>query len=225
MPDNRGHLLPVYVLADESFSMNANAAELNAGLISLYEALRSEPMIAAKVRLSVLGFSNNVAVRMALADLRAETRLPQLQIRNGGTSYRVAFEDLLGRIPADIRTLKASGYMVHRPAVFFLSDGQPTDGEWGTAHSRLTDRSVTPAGPNIIACGIGQVKPETIIQVATQHDFAFVAVAGADLGSAIAEFFIALTASVVQSGRSLTSANPQLVVERPEGFRMAIDVV
>jgi uncharacterized protein YegL len=225
MADNRGHLLPVYILADESWSMKASAGELNSGLISLHEALRSEPMVAAKVRLSVLGFSDTVAVRMALADLRSEPRLPQLQIRDGGTSYRAAFEDLLHRIPNDIGTLKAGGYQVHRPAVFFLSDGQPTDGKWSGPHGRLTDRSVTPAAPNIIAFGIGDAQPQAILQVATQHDFAFMSVAGADIGPAIARFFVALTMSVVQSGRSLASASPQLVVERPEGFTMAIDVV
>ena len=73
MPDNRGHLLPVYVLADESYSMAPYAEELNAGMVSLHEALRSEPMVAAKVRLSVLGFSDNVTVRMSLADLRARS--------------------------------------------------------------------------------------------------------------------------------------------------------
>lgn len=206
--------------------MNDNAGELNSGLISLHEALRSEPMVAAKVRLSVLGFSNTVAARMTLADLRSETRLPQLQIRSGGTSYRAAFEDLLQRIPADIDTLKTDGYQVHRPAVFFLSDGQPTDGKWSGPHSRLTNRSVTPAAPNIIAFGLGgDVKPETILQVATQKEYAFVSVPGADIGAAIARFFMALTMSVIQSGRSLASANPQLVVEQPQGFTMAIDVV
>ena len=226
MADNRGHLLPVYVLADESWSMKPNAGELNSGLISLHEALRSEPMVAAKVRLSVLGFSNNVAVRMSMADLRSEQQLPQLQVRDGGTSYRAAFEDLLHRIPKDIGTLKVNGYQVHRPAVFFLSDGQPTDGRWSGPHGRLTNRSVTPAAPNIIAFGIGTgVKRETIVQVATQNDFAFVSVPGTDVGAAIANFFVALTMSVVQSGRSLASASPQLVVERPEGFTMAIDVV
>ena len=70
-----------------------------------------------------------------------------------------------------------------------------------------------------------EVQPETILQVATKEEFAFVSVPGVDIGSAIAKFFIALTASVVQSGRSLTSANPELVVEKPEGFSMAIDVV
>jgi uncharacterized protein YegL len=224
MADNRGHLLPVYVLADESSSMAPYAGDLNSGMVSLHEALRSEPMVAAKVRLSVLGFSNNVSVRMALADLRSEEALPLLQI-GGGTNYQAAFQDLLTRIPQDIATLKASGYMVHRPAVFFLSDGQPNNSKWRKEHGQLTDKSVTPAAPNIIACGVGEVEAGTILQVATQQDFAFVSVAGADIGSSIAKFFIALTSSVVQSGRSLSSSHPELVVEKPEGFTMAIDIV
>ncbi len=224
MPDTKGHLLPVYVLADESASMSRHAKELNDGLVSLYEALRSEPMIASKVRLSVLGFSDDVAVRMTLADLRNHEGLPEL-ITRSTTNYQAAFEDLLTRIPQDISTLKGDGYLVHRPAVFFLSDGQPNDDNWHQPHQRLTDKSVTAAAPNIIACGVGSVEPSTILQVATKQEFAFVSVPGADIGKAISEFFIALTASVVQSGRSLTSANPELMVEKPEGFRMAIDVV
>jgi uncharacterized protein YegL len=224
MPDNRGHLLPVYVLADESYSMAPYAGKLNSGMVSLHEALRSEPMVAAKVRLSVLGFSGNVAVRMSLADLRSEEELPLLHT-GGSTNYHAAFEDLVTRIPQDIATLTASGYQVHRPAVFFLSDGQPDNKKWRKSHGQLTDRSVTPAAPNIIACGVGDVQAETILQVATQQDFAFVSVASADIGASIAKFFIALTSSVVQSGRSLTSAHPELVVEKPEGFTMAIDIV
>ena len=224
MPDTRGHLLPVYILADESYSMNEYAGELNAGLVSLHEALRSEPMVAAKVRLSIIGFSDDVTVHMTLADLRSEERLPLLHA-GGGTNYTVAFKDLMTRIPQDIAALKASGYMVHRPAVFFLSDGQPNNRRWHKPHGQLTDKSRTAAAPNIIACGVGEVRAETILQVATQQDFAFVSVAGADIGTSIAKFFIALTSSVVQSGRSLTSARPELVVEKPEGFTMAIDVV
>ena len=225
MPENRGHLLPVYVLADESYSMKHHERELNTGLASLYEALRSEPMIAAKVRLTVLGFSDDVIVRMSLADVRTELQLPQLVIRNG-TNYHAAFQDLLSRIPRDIQSLKSSGYMVHRPAVFFLSDGQPNNGRWAKSHGTLVDKHTTIGAPNIIACGIGsEVKAATIVQVATQAHFAFISVPGADIGKSIAEFFIALTASVIQSGRSLTSANPELVVEKPDGFRLAIDVI
>jgi len=224
VPDTKGHLLPVYILADESASMTICAQELNAGLVSLFEALRAEPMVAAKVRLSILGFSDDVEVRLSLADLRNEEGVPSLKIRNI-TDYGAAFEDLLTRIPSDIGRLKNSGYLVHRPAVFFLSDGQPSKSGWLEPYGRLTNKATTAAAPNIIACGVGSAKAETILQVATKDEFAFMSKDGADIGVAIAKFFVALTASVVQSGRSLTSANPELVVEKPEGFHMAIDVV
>lgn len=199
-------------------------SELNNGLASLNETLRAEPMIAAKVRLSVLGFSDNVAVRLAMADLRSLETVPRLQIRSS-TNYRAVFDDLLRRIPGDVFVLKRDGYSVHRPAVFFLSDGQPDDARWRIPHRRLTDRAVIAAAPNIIAFGIGAVRAQTILEVATQAHFAFVSIPGADIGMAIAKFFVALTASVIQSGQSLASPRPELVVEHPEGFRLAIDVV
>jgi uncharacterized protein YegL len=222
--DTRGHLLPVYIMVDESGSMAPHIKELEAGLVSLHETLRSEPMIAAKVRLSVLGFSDDVIVRLELADLRVTEALPRIKSR-AGTNYGAAFLDLLHRIPNDIATLKAEGYLVHRPAVFFLSDGQPGDLTWHDIYNKLTDKTSNATAPNVIAFGIGSVQARTILQVATQQDFAFVTTTGVDVGTSIAKFFVALTASVVQSGRSLSSVNPQLVVERPEGFHLAIDVI
>ena len=160
MPDPKGNLLPVYVLADESYSLFDHAQELNHGLVSLCDALRAEPMIAAKVRLSILGFSDDVEVRLALADLRDVENLPSLRIRNN-TNYQAVFKDLLTRIPHDVDMLKTGGYLVHRPAVFFLSDGQPNDdSDWLEPRERLTNKKVTPAAPNIIAFGIGDVMAE-----------------------------------------------------------------
>jgi uncharacterized protein YegL len=225
VPDPKGNLLPVYVLADESYSLSDHAQDLNQGLISLYDTLRAEPMIAAKVRLSVLGFSDDVEVRLALADLRGVENVPRLRIRSN-TNYQAVFNDLLTRIPHDVNMLKTSDYLVHRPAVFFLSDGQPNDdSDWLEPRERLINRSITPAAPNIVAFGIGDVMPETILRVATDEKYAFVATPSTDIGTAIARFFVALTQSIVQSGRSLTSPNAELVVDKPEGFRMAIDIV
>jgi len=225
MAETSGRVLPVYVVADESRSMTPVVHELNAGLASLHEALLKEPMAAAKVRFSVLGFSSDVIVPTALADLRAEAALPQLSTRSE-TSYGAAFTVLLDRIPADVRALKAEGFAVHRPAVFFLSDGQPTDsGKWEEPLRLLTDREVTAAAPNIIACGIGEAKAETILAVATRPEFAFVATPGVEVGLAIAEFCAALTKSVIKSGHAVGGGDAELVVERPENFRMALDVV
>ncbi|WP_346012503.1 VWA domain-containing protein [Streptomyces sp. SID3343] len=218
-------LLPAYVLADESGSMGPYREDLANGLASLCEGLRAEPMLAAKLRLAVLGFSDDVQVRLALADMRAETTLPQVVIR-GLTDYGSVFDDLLNRIPADVQWLRGQGYKVHRPVVFFLSDGQPTDGEgWRHAHAALIDRARTPTAPNIIACGIGDAEPGTMVEVATRPEFAFVAKSGTDIGRAISEFFHALTASLVASGQALNSARPQLVVNRPDQFTLAIDEV
>jgi uncharacterized protein YegL len=224
VPDPKGNLLPVYVVADESASMAEWAQELNKGLVSLYEALRSQPMIAAKLRLTILGFSDDVEVRLAMADMRNVQGPPRLTIRSS-TNYEAVFEDLLRRIPRDVNTLKSDDYIVHRPAVFFLSDGQPNDSAWIEPHQRLTSKARTPAAPNIIACGVGDVTAETILQVATQQEFALVAIPGTDIGSAIAKFFVALTASIVKSGSALNSSDPKLVVEKPETFTLAIDVL
>jgi uncharacterized protein YegL len=224
MGGNRGNLLPVYVMADESGSMTAVMDQLNDGLRALHEALLGEPMAAAKVRFSVLGFSGTVLEHLRLADLRREDEMPLLTPRSV-TNYGAAFEDLARRIPADVDALKGEGFTVHRPAVFFLSDGQPSYDGWQDAHRRLTDRSVTRGAPNIVACGIGAAEAATIRQVATREEYGFMAEAGIEVGAAIATFCTALTKSIVESGRSLGSDQPELVVQRPEGFRLAIDVV
>ncbi|WP_327098932.1 hypothetical protein OIE68_09155 [Nocardia vinacea] len=225
MAETRGLLLPAYVLADESGSMGPYKDELYAGLVSLCEGLRAEPMVAAKLRLAVLGFSDDVQVRLAITDMRTETSLPGVVIR-GVTNYKAVFDDLLARIPTDVQFLREEGYKVHRPVVFFLSDGQPTDsGSWRAPRSLLIDKARTPTAPNIIACGIGDARAATMLEVATRQEFAFVAKSGADVGTAISEFFHSLTASLVASGQALGSGNPQLVVNRPDQFTMAIDEV
>ena len=225
MPEMKGQLLPAYVVADESASMGPHQHELGGGVVSLCEGLRAEPMIAAKLRLAVLGFSDDVQVRLAVADMRTETTVPQVVIR-GLTNYGAVFADLCGRIPADVQWLRGQGYRVHRPVVFFLSDGMPTDGDaWRAPHAALTDRHRMPTSPNIIACGIGDAQAGTMLEVATRPEFAFVARSGTDVGRAISEFFQALTASLVASGHALNSDQPTLVVNRPDQFTMAIDEV
>lgn len=225
MADVRGSLLPIYVVVDESASMAPVIGELNAGLTSLHEALLAEPMAAAKVRFSIIGFSDTAVLRLHLADLRRLETMPTI-VSRGSTNYGAALSGLEQQIPADVAQLKAAHFMVHRPAVFFLSDGAPTDGlHWMSIHARLTDRSRTAAAPNIIACGIGTANPEVIVRLASRAEFAFVSIAGAAVGPAISKFTTALTASVVQSGRSLADGNAALIVDKPEGFRMAIDVI
>jgi uncharacterized protein YegL len=225
MAENLGTVLPVYVLADESASMSPVVEELNAGLRSLHQALLRQPMAAAKVRFSLLGFSDDVVVRLTLADLRTETSLPVVSTR-GSTMYGAAFRALLDRIPEDVGTLKEQGYAVFRPAVFFLTDGVPTDEpHWRDVYRQLVNPETNRAAPNIIACGVGDAQARTVLDVATRPEFAFVATPGTALGVSIAEFGVALTRSIVASAVSATTGQTELVVERPDSFVMAVDVV
>lgn len=224
MSEARGVLLPAYVLVDESASMGPYVDDLTDGLVSLCEELRASPMLAAKLRLAILGFSDDVRVHLAVADMRVATNLPRVTVR-GSTNYGAAFTDLAGRIPTDVRFLRDEGYKVHRPVVFFLSDGQPTDFGWKRALAKLTDRQKLPAAPNIIACGMGSAQPQTIAAVASRPEFGFLAQRGTDLGRTISEFFQALTASLIASSEALNSDHPQLVVTKPEGFSIVLDEV
>jgi uncharacterized protein YegL len=226
MTEPRGHLLPIYFVADESSSMTDHVGELNAGLSSLLDALHGESMAAAKVRFAVLGFSDTALCHLPLSDLREIGAMPALAARSN-TSYHSAFERLRNEIPSDVANLKRAGYLVHRPAVFFLTDGYPDASEsslWRADLDKLKAASFAER-PNILAFGIGQADPAIIIEVASKPEFAFQAAAGTDLGVAIGRFFKALTQSVVSSGQALADGFSELQGERPEGFKMAVDLI
>ncbi|WP_073264689.1 vWA domain-containing protein [Cryptosporangium aurantiacum] len=220
-----GQLWPVYVVADESDSMSPYLDQLNDGLDSIRQRLGGQPMAAAKVRFSVLGFATDATLRSHLVDLRSAVEFAPLRT-GGATEYGEAFRLLADQIPRDVARLKSEGYRVYRPAVFFLSDGNPTDEPgWSPVRDRLVDRMLTPAAPNIIAFGIGAVDGDVIRRVATQPTFAFVSTEPAQIGAAIQEFFSSLLRSLVASTSAPADAPQELIVEPPRRFRVELDVV
>jgi uncharacterized protein YegL len=222
MPEPKGSILLVYFVADESGSMGPHIDELNAGLSSLHDSLQRESFAAAKVRLSVVGFSESAFTYLEPADLRVLQGMPELTAQTM-TSFVAAFDQLQYRIRVDVPNLKADGYTVHRPAVFFLTDGQPNGNEdWRAARANLL---AEPAAPNILAFGIGDADAAVIGEVATKPQFAFVAARGVDTGAAISEFLTSLTQSVINSGQALAGGSAELQFEKPEGFALAVDVV
>jgi len=224
MADVKGTLLPIYFVADESGSMSRVVRELNDGLTALLDALHSEAMAAAKVRFTVLGFSDSLRCYLELADLRDLEAMPQLSAA-GSTRYSLAFQDLRTRIDHDFDRLKAEEYQVVRPAVFFLTDGQPdADDPWQAALDALKSETFR-RRPNILAFGVGEARADTILHVASAEDYAFIAAKGADTGAAIVRFCDSLTRSVVSSGQALATGSAELPVEKPEGFTLAVDVL
>ncbi len=224
MNEPKANVLPIYFVADESGSMANLVGELNSGLASLLDAMQTETMAAAKIRFCVIGFSDDTIPHLPLSDFRQLERMPALRSR-GGTSYAAAFQALRRQIPADVAKLKQEGYLVNRPAVFFLSDGYPNPGEnWQAPLASLKDSEFRER-PNIISFGLGGADPKVILSVASKPEFAYQAAVGSDTGKAIATFCEALTQSVVNSGQALAGGAAELQVERPEGFKMAVDLI
>jgi von Willebrand factor type A domain len=123
-----GQVLPMYFVGDESHSMAGDPiAAVNQGLIDLRDEVAKHPLIGKKVRFGIITFADTAETRLQLSELSEDLVLPTLAPRGRGTSYASALEALRQTIPADVALLKGSGYQVHRPSVFFLSDGQPTD--------------------------------------------------------------------------------------------------
>src|SRR5690348_5929599 len=111
----------------------------NAIMPAIVDALAQNPILSDKVRFGLIDFSDDAQVRLPLCDLLdPNLTLPALAVR-GGTSFSAAFTTLRHEIEANIAQLKADGYVVHRPAVWFISDGEPTDDErtWRQAFSEL----------------------------------------------------------------------------------------
>lgn len=197
-------VLPFYLVCDESGSMDgAPIQAINDSLPELHMEIGSNPAVADKTRFCLIGFSDSADVLLPLADLSTVTSMPALRA-TGGTNYLEAFVKLRQTIESDVNSLKAQQHEVYRPAVFFLSDGQPNRPDWHDAYRALTDESWKPH-PNILAFGFGEADQQVIQQVATVRAF----IANGDLGpaQALKEFARSLIKSIVSSG-SRSAADP-----------------
>jgi uncharacterized protein YegL len=206
-------ILPFYLMCDESSSMTGEPIKaINDSLPDLHKAIGGNPVVADKTRFCLISFSHEAQVLLPLSDLSDIASVPALTAA-GGTSYSVALDLLQHTINQDVAKLKADGHQVLRPAVFFLTDGQPNDtSEWPAAHQRLTDPNWN-ARPNILAFGFGQADPTTIQQIATVRAF----IADGTLGpaQALQEFAQSLIRSIVRSGTS-TDPNGGMSLAMPD---------
>lgn len=212
----QGTVLPVYFIADESGSMSGHIQTLNESLLNAISYLQEQPFAVSKVRLSVIGFGSFARLYLPLTEILEIETAPRFST-NGSTSYASAFRELQNRLPEDYKVLKDNNCLVNRPCVFFLTDGAPDSDGWETVYDFLTDRSY-PYRPNILAFGIGNAVPDTIKRVATDEKYAFMAASTTSTGNAIAEFAIALSQSLINSGLALEQGRASLVIEKPSGF-------
>ena len=210
-------LLPFYVVVDVSYSMSGKKlASANQIMPKIVDALAQNPILSDKVRIGLVDFSDDAKVQLPLCDvLEPSLTLPALKTR-GGTSYAAAFSLLRTEIAANIKQLKVDGYLVHRPAVFFLSDGEPTDQEpkWKAAFADLIGDK---AYPNVIPFGVDGADGSTLQTLihpssGEKQMQMFLMDKGEDAAKAITAMAEVMITSVIQSGHSMSQGTSGIML-------------
>lgn len=163
-------VLPCYVACDVSLSMADHLDELNQGLREFRGAVHADASITDRVLCSVIGFGEEPSVVQRMLPMDSLVDLPAPGAC-AGTNFGPAFTFLRDVIDEDLRLLAAHRVRVHRPMVFFLSDGQPTDPvTWPPAYSFLTDPAWA-CCPRVVTFGVGDADEEALGRIGTFRSY------------------------------------------------------
>ncbi len=212
-------VVPFYIVCDESGSMGVNGGidAINQGLPELHATIAADPLVSDKCRIGLISFSEFAEVLMPIARLSDVADMPGMTSRSV-TNYGAAFDLLKTTIADDINQLKAQGFKVYRPAVFFISDGAPTD-DWRAPYERLVVGN--PQAPNIISFGVGQADRDVMAKVGTIA--CYLADDSVSPGAALKEIMRSLTNTIVGTASSATpQVAPQLVLPPPPAGSIAV---
>jgi uncharacterized protein YegL len=216
--DDGGYVvLPFYLVCDVSYSMLNVIPQLNTALIDFRDALAKNPILADKVRFGVLDFSDSASVVVPLSDFTKAPLTDQTLSPRGGTSFAAAFDLLQRTIADDAAKLKADGMKMFRPAVFFLTDGQPNpNDDWKSAFDRLTaydpeTKQGFQAYPLFVPFGMGDADGALLggLVHPSNRSQLFMARNGTDPARAIQAMTEAMLTSILASGNSAVTGAPQ----------------
>lgn len=202
--------LPTYLVVDASASMQPFEGLLNHTLDQVHTTLSQSPRISEFAYMSIVAFASRPQVVIEMTDLENVPVMPQV-VCSGGTDYGAVFTLLRQRIDADVDELNRQGRAVLRPAVFFLTDGAPTDRNWEPAFRALADTGWK-RHPHVITYGFGSAPEAVLSRVATKA--AFLARPGVDHTEALTSAISSLLNSLVASSRVEALQIPQSA----EGF-------
>ncbi len=214
-------VLPFYIVCDESGSMGANGGidAINRALPDVHSALASDPLVSDKARIGLIVFSDDAEELMALTRAADVNAFPGVTAK-GLTNYGDAFLTLKSVIKRDVADLSSQGYSVYRPAVFFISDGEPS-AAWESEYDNLVN-GVDATKPNIVTFGVDSADVSVMKRIANVA--CFMSHDNADPGTVLREIMKALTDSIVNSSSAPT---PHLIIPpAPNGsVSIPLDIV
>lgn len=207
--------LPTYLVIDASSSMGPHQGVLNATLERVYQTLRRSPRVSEFAHICLIAFSTDPHLVIPMSEVSQVPVMPEI-VCAGATEYGKVFELLRQCIENDVTTLRAGGWDVLRPAVFFLTDGAPTDRHWKARFDALVDPR-WPRRPHVISYGFGGADPAVLKQVYTK--LAFLA-DGSDSEAALSEALSSMLNTLINSAEN----NQLTLVAQTTGFQtIALD--
>jgi uncharacterized protein YegL len=214
--------VPVYLIVDESPADPGYFDALNDSIRTLPAELAADAKVIDAIRLAVVGYGDEVDVRMPLNAVAADSYVPDLRPRPG-SRLGLVFDYLRERIDEDVARNKSRGLLVGRPVIYLLCASTPADNPaWQEAYQRLTDRDQFRAAPNIVACGVGEADPAVIKTITSHpHSRGWLADSDMPLGEAAARYAAFIRRGITALARAHVTGKADAVWEDPDGFRPA----
>lgn len=228
-PDNRFVALPFYLVCDVSGSMSPHIGALNQALREFRDSLASNPVLADKVQFGVIDFADDAREVVPLGDFSVANLESNRLSARGGTNYGTALRTLRATIERDL-TAGAASYKYYRPAVFFLTDGEPTDHDWQSAFGELT--AFDPergegfrSYPLFVPFGIGDADAHVLASMVhpQNRSVLFMANAGTTPAAALSKMTDAMLKSMLKSGNSALQGKAMHVL--PTQDELGADVI
>jgi uncharacterized protein YegL len=212
-------VMPFYILCDVSGSMWVDIPALNAGLARLRQDIMRDPVVDDLTMLSVITFADTARTVVPLS-FPTEVKAPTL-VSGGLTNFGPAFREFHRAFEVDRVRLKGEGKRIFRPCVFFLTDGEPTDGDYAQVFASLlgydpATKQGNPRYPYVTAFGFREAAAETMATI-TYPDFGekrgryFLAQQGAAISDLLVAIGGAIATSVIGSALSADSGMPKYV--------------
>src|SRR4051794_14494104 len=213
MSGMKSRCLPTYLVIDTSGSMKAHEDLLNKTVDHVFTALGDSPRVAEFAHISIITFNTSPHVILEMANMEDVLSLPTVRC-SGVTNFGEMFKTLRRRIDIDVESLTAGGRRaVLRPAVFILTDGEPSDRDWGNAYDTLVDPQWR-RRPHVVSYGFGGANEVVLGRIATRA--AYLAVNADNEQEAIVAMLSSLLNTLVASANAQEFTLPK---ELPDTYR------